>query len=77
MKTEYYNPSNLEVSFANALVDLKDTIQKNLNGYEITNIESDTKADNPLIKIDLTDKEGDKHQLVLKVIQKADDFLDT
>lgn len=75
MKTEYYNPSNLEVRFAKALVELKDVIQNKLNGYKIEDIESDTNADNPLLRINMTDKEGDKHQLVLKIIQKADDII--
>jgi len=74
MKTPSYNPSDLEVAFAQALEDLKDNIQKRLPDNEIIKIENKIKADNPLVKFYLLDKDGDPHEIVLKVIQTPDRF---
>lgn len=74
MKTSSYNPSNLEVSFAQTLEDLKDDIQKRLPDNEIIKIENKIKEDNPLVKFYLLDKDGDPHEIVIKVIQTPDRF---
>lgn len=74
MKTLTYNPSPIEVDFAEALEALKDNLQKELNGLSIEKIENEITADNPLIRFHLKDKDGDPHELVVKVIQKPDKF---
>ncbi|MTI23195.1 hypothetical protein E1176_19350 [Fulvivirga sp. RKSG066] len=74
MKTSKYNPSDLEVAFAQSLEDLKDDIQKKLPDNEIIKIENRIKEDNPLVKFYLLDNDGDPHEIVLKVIQTPDRF---
>lgn len=74
MKTTTYNPSPLEVDFANALYILQDQIQKHLHDNEVINVESDIKQDNPLVKFKLLDKDGDPHEIVVRIIQIPDKF---
>jgi len=74
MKTTTYNPSDLEVAFAQALEDLRENIEKHLPDNEIIKIENKIKEDNPLVKFYLLDKDGDPHEIVLKVIQTPDRF---
>ena len=74
MKTTKYNPSDLEVSFAQALEDLKDQIEKKLPGNDIIDIDNKITADNPIVKFFLLDKDGDPHEVVLKIIQTPDKF---
>ncbi len=72
MKTEVYNPSQLEVELASAIKDLHGEIEKKLSYNKIIKIENNIHEDNPLLKIDLQDKDGDLHKVVIKIIQKAD-----
>lgn len=74
MKTSAYNPSALEVDFANALIILQKDIQKHLQGNQITNIESNINRDNPMIKFSLVDKDGDPHEIVVRIVQIPDKF---
>jgi hypothetical protein len=74
MKTTSYNPSSLEVDFANALVILQKEIQKHLQDNKITNVESNLERDNPTVKFSLVDKDGDAHELVIRVVQIPDKF---
>jgi hypothetical protein len=74
MKTLQYNPSPLEVSLARAIEDLKDQIEKQLPDNEIIKVENRITEDNPIIKFYLLDKDGDPHEIVLKVIQTPDKF---
>jgi hypothetical protein len=74
MKTVAYNPSSLEVDFANALVILQKDIQKHLQGNEIVNIESNINRDNPMVKFSLVDKDGDPHEIVIRIVQIPDKF---
>lgn len=74
MKTTTYNPSPLEVDFANALYILQDQIQKHLHDNEVISVESDIKQDNPLVKFKLLDKDGDPHEIVVRIIQIPDKF---
>jgi hypothetical protein len=74
MKTTSYNPSSLEVDFANALVILQKDIQKHLQDNKITNIESNIERDNPMVTLSLVDKDGDPHQIVIRIIQIPDKF---
>lgn len=74
MKTVAYNPSPLEVDFANALFILQKDIQKHLQNNKVTNVESNIKRDNPMIKFSLVDKDGDPHEIVVRIIQIPDKF---
>lgn len=74
MKTAAYNPSSLEVDFANAMIILQKDIQKHLQGNQIVNIESNINRDNPMVKFSLVDKDGDPHEIVLRIVQIPDKF---
>ena len=74
MKTTSYNPSPLEVDFANALFILQNQIEKHLQDNKVINVESELNRDNPIIKFNLLDKDGDPHEIVLRVIQIPDKF---
>lgn len=74
MKTKSYNPSQLEVEFATALTVLKDDIEKHLSGNKILNIEDRQNQDNPMVLIKTEDEDGDRHELVIKIIQRPDDY---
>ncbi|MGK7390426.1 MAG: hypothetical protein ACNS60_08745 [Candidatus Cyclobacteriaceae bacterium M2_1C_046] len=74
MRTISYNPSPIEVDFAEALEALQVEIQKKLDGITIEKIENEITADNPLIRFHVKDKDGDPHEVVIKVIQKPDKF---
>lgn len=73
MKTQNYNPSPLEKTFAEAILALQENIQEQLNGPKITNVKADLKADNPLIHFALSDAEGDEHEIVIRIIQRIDE----
>jgi len=72
MKTTTYNPSPLEIDFANALEELQNQIAEKLQDYEIVDFDKNTSVDNPLVRITLEDKEGDRHMVIVKIIQKPD-----
>lgn len=72
MKTQRYNPSPLEVMFAKAISNLQTQIQEQLDGSAIVNIKSNMDADNPQLNFKLQDKDGDKHEVVIKIIQRID-----
>ena len=74
MKTSTYNPSPLEVDFANALYILQKDLEKHLQGNQITKVETFLKRDNPMVKFNLVDKDGDPHEIVLRIIQIPDKF---
>jgi hypothetical protein len=74
MKTKNYNPSPLEVELANALEQLKDAIGEKLTNSKILDISSNTKADNPQLNIFVQDDDGDRHELVVKIIQRIDNL---
>lgn len=74
MKTTSYNPSPLEVDFANALFILQKDIQKHLQDNRVVNVESNIKRDNPMIKFSLLDKDGDPHEIVVRIVQIPDKF---
>lgn len=75
MKTMTYNPSPLEIEFANILEELQDQIESRLNGNKIVAFDKNSNMDNPLVRITLQDKEGDKHMMILKIIQKPDSMV--
>lgn len=74
MKTTTYNPSSLEVDIANALVILKNEIEKHLQNNQIVNIEPNLTRDNPMVKFNLVDKDGDPHEIVIRIVQIPDKF---
>ena len=74
MKTTTYNPSPLEVEFANVINQLQDKIEHNLSENEIIKVENNINKDNPMLKFFLLDKDGDPHEIVLKIIQIPDKF---
>jgi len=73
MKTKLYNPSPLEVEFVNVIESLQQDINKKLENSEIRSFEHNLDIDNPILKANIIDDDGDKHTLILKVIQKPDD----
>jgi hypothetical protein len=74
MKTTAYNPSPLEIDFATALSVLQKELEKNLTDNRIVNVESHVKRDNPMVKFSLLDKDGDPHEVVVRIIQIPDKF---
>ena len=74
MKTVSYNPSPLEVDFANVIHQLQDKIEANLIDNEIIKVENNINDDNPTLKFFMLDKDGDPHELVIKIIQVPDKF---
>ncbi len=74
MKTSSYNPSPLEVDFANALFILQEEIQKHLQDNRIIHVESNINRDNPMVRFNLLDKDGDPHEIVVRIVQIPDKF---
>jgi hypothetical protein len=74
MKTSSYNPSPLEVDFANALHILQEQLEKHVQGNKIVHVESNIKRDNPMVKFSLIDEDGDPHEIVVRIIQIPDKF---
>lgn len=74
MKTTSYNPSSIEVEFANILNQLQDKIGAQLVGNDIIKVENNIHVDNPSVKFYLLDNDGDPHEVVLKIIQTPDKF---
>lgn len=74
MKTKSYNPSQLEVEFSTALTELKGEIEKYLSGNKILSVEDRNSQDNPMLIFKTEDKEGDQHEIVIKIIQRADEL---
>ncbi len=72
MKTHSYNPSTIEVEFAKAIADLTKEIQEKIKSNTILNVENRSSEDNPILVFKLVDKEGDKHEMVVKFIQRMD-----
>lgn len=74
MKTSTYNPGSLEVEFANALQTVRSEIEKHLPDQQITHVENHLGKENPMVKFSLVDKDGDPHELVVRIIQIPDKF---
>lgn len=72
MKTQSYNPSAIEVEFAKAIAELSKEIQEKVKSNNILSIENRSSEDNPLLVFKMADKDGDKHELVVKFIQRMD-----
>jgi hypothetical protein len=74
MKTSSYNPSPLEVDMANALFIIQKEIEKHLQDNEIVHVETNINRDNPMVKFNLLDKDGDPHEIVVRIVQIPDKF---
>lgn len=74
MKTSTYNPSPLEVDMANALTILQKEIVKHLQDCDIVSVEPNIKRDNPTVKFQVVDKDGDPHEILIRIIQIPDRF---
>ncbi len=74
MKTSSYNPSPLEVDLANALFLVQKEIEKHLQDNEIIQVETNINRDNPMVKFNLLDKDGDPHEIVVRIVQIPDKF---
>jgi hypothetical protein len=74
MKTDSYNPSPLEIDMANALFIVQKEIEKHLQNNEIVQVETNIKRDNPMVKFNLLDKDGDPHEIVIRIVQLPDKF---
>lgn len=74
MKTSSYNPSPLEIDFANALQIVREEIQKHLLNNEITHVENHLGKDNPMVRFNLVDTDGDPHEIVVRIVQIPDKF---
>jgi hypothetical protein len=72
MKTTIYNPSPLETEIAKALVSVQKELEKNLKDKTIAQISTDLEQDNPSVKITLLDKDGDHHEVIVKIVQIPD-----
>jgi len=74
MKTESYNPSTIEVELATVLTNLKKEIESGLSNNTIEHISANVKLDNPTINIKTRDVDGDPHEVVIRIIQRPDNF---
>jgi len=72
MKTSNYNPSVLEVRFTQILREMQEEINARMDGLKIYRVEDHPERDNPDLHFHIEDSDGDRHVLVLKVIQKPD-----
>ena len=75
MITKTYNPSTLELEFANAIKDLTEEISGKLTDSKVVGIKFNEDQDNPDLIFKLEDVEGDKHEVVVRLIQRADDLV--
>jgi hypothetical protein len=74
MKTATYNPSPIEVDFANALFIVQKELEKHLQDNQVIEVITDIKKENPQVRFHLLDKDGDPHELVIRIIQIPDKF---
>lgn len=72
MKTTVYNPSTIETEIANAMVSLQKEIEKHLKDKSISQASADLTQDNPSVKFNLVDKDGDHHEVIVKIVQIPD-----
>ncbi len=75
MNTITYNPSPLEVELADTIESLSDTISGKLSGNKIIKIDKNTNIDNPILRITTEDNDGDRHMVIIKIIQKPDSMI--
>ena len=71
MEEEDLNPSYLEIQFAEALDQLKDRIGELIPRYKITRVDKFIDLDNPKLHFSLENEKGQKSEVVIKIIQRA------
>jgi hypothetical protein len=59
---------------ANALTILQKEIVKHLQDCDIVSVEPNIKRDNPTVKFQVVDKDGDPHEIMIRIIQVPDRF---
>lgn len=75
MKTDNYNPSVFEVRLAKAIMACTEQLQQHMGeDLNIVDTVEHYQIDNPMVTLHVTDKDGDLHELVIKVIQRPDKF---
>ena len=74
MKTTSYNPSKLEVALTDALSQLTEEISSKLPNYTVESIKTKTREDNPSLVLSILDEDKDPHTVVVKIIQRPDNF---
>jgi hypothetical protein len=74
MKTTVYNPSTIETEIAGARVNLQKEIEKHLKEKSIRQASADLSQDNPSVKFNVVDNDGDHHEIVIKIVQIPDKF---
>ena len=74
MITSKYNPSIIEVELAKVLKNLHAEISSNMENNTIESVDLNLDKDNPDVILNLKDTDGDKHTVVLKIIQRPDTF---
>lgn len=72
MITKVYNPSPLEVEVAEIIKDLKEEFNNRLKTNNIVEILVNEEKDNPDLLLKLKDDDGDKHEIVIRLIQRPD-----
>ncbi len=72
MKTERYNPSPLEQELARAIEATQDALSTHLSGT-IASIDIQLETDNPRLNLLIQDDDGDRHTLVVQIIQRIDE----
>ena len=75
MKTEFYNPSKLEIDLAKAITALKPQLAAQLPDMEILHIQPFFSSDNPYLLLKMQDADGDGHEVVLQLIQRPDSLV--
>ncbi|MEX0967487.1 MAG: hypothetical protein WD077_09630 [Bacteroidia bacterium] len=71
MKTIDYNPSKSEIEFSKALQGLMGEMEKRVS-FRILSSRHQT-ADNPYLHLKIEDKDGDRHEMIIKFIQRYED----
>jgi len=74
MRTENYNPSQLEVELSYAITKLQEDLGKHLSHNTVTKVVNKIQEDNPMLLLHLVDKDGDPHEVVIQIIQRPDKF---
>ncbi len=72
MKTNQYNPSPLELDFKTALHQVTNHLGPLLPNYQIEAVDVLKESDNPILLYKILDSDGDRHELILQVIQRPD-----
>ena len=75
MITTSYNPSKLEIELGEIIQELRPQIEEKLKDNVIEDIKFTSDKDNPDLILKLVDVDGDKHEVVLKIIQRPDQHL--